>query len=262
METGFLQNQSLFVLAPVMVSLLILATVIGFRSGKTRRKKESVTERLEKTAGTIAGAMLALLGFILAVSLSMADSHFETRRKLVLEEANAIGTARLRASAVGGENGTEIARLLLEYAQTRVDFFIAGKDAGKLRSVYRRTSDLQQRIWNLATAIAGSSPTPISAMLLSSLNEVFDLGTTRRWAFEVRVPAYIVSLLFLFAVLSMGMMGYYFGVCGVSHPVLSTILIIAFAIALLLVIDLNRPRSGLILPEQTPLYWLLEDTHS
>jgi hypothetical protein len=252
-------EQSLLLIAPIILLILILVTGMGYRIGKRRGKAASDTEKLEKTAGTIAGSMLALLGFILAIALSMADSHFESRRKLVLDEANAISTSRLRALTIGGENGTQIAHLLIDYTRLRLEFFKAGDDQDRLNAIYRKTAALQQRIWQEATTIARNNPTPISALLLSSLNEVFDLAGTRRWAFEVRVPSYIINLLLLFALLAMGMMGYYFGICGVHHPILSTLLFLAFTIAIMLVMDLNRPRSGLIQAEQSPMNWLLED---
>ena len=252
-------NQGLVVSAPVILILLILVTGIGYKVGKKQGKLTPVHEKLDKTAGTIAGAMLALFGFILAISLSMADSHFEARRKLVLDEANAIGTSRLRAMTIGGEHGTEIVRLLDDYARLRIDFFAAGEDQNRLKSVYGKTSDLQKRIWDHASAIARIDPSPITAILLSSLNETFDLASTRRWALEVRVPSYVIDLLLIFALLSTGMMGYYFGVCGVRHPILSAVLFAAFTVAILLVMDLNRPRSGLIQPEQSPLKWLVEE---
>jgi hypothetical protein len=40
---------------------------------------------------------------------------------------------------------------------------------------------------------------------------------------------------------------------------MSALLFAAFTFAILLVMDLNRPRSGFVKPEQTPLLWLLED---
>jgi hypothetical protein len=107
-----LLNQSLLVLAPIIFISLLLVTGICYKIGKRQSKAAAASEKLEKTVGTITGAMLALLGFILAISLSMADAHFEVRRKLVLDEANAIGTARLRAQVIGGDNGEAIARLL------------------------------------------------------------------------------------------------------------------------------------------------------
>jgi hypothetical protein len=203
--------------------------------------------------------MLALLGFILAISLSMAESHFSARRKLVLDEANAIGTSRLRVLTIGGPHAPDLLRLLEAYTQVRLDFFGAGEDANRLKLVAERTTDLQGQIWNHASAIAADAPTPISGLLLSSLNEVFDLSTTRRWALEVRVPGYVINMLLVLALLAMGLMGYYFGVSGVRYPVLSAFLCLAFTVAILLVLDLNRPRGGFIQAEQSPLIWLLED---
>jgi hypothetical protein len=58
----------------------------------------------------------------------------------------------------------------------------------------------------------------------------------------------------------MGMMGYYFGICGVRHPFLSLLLFAAFSVTILLIMDLDRPRSGILQPEQLPLVWLTEET--
>ena len=129
----------------------------------------------------------------------------------------------------------------------------------RLKLVAERTTDLQGQIWTHASAIAADAPTPISGLLLSSLNEVLDLSTTRRWALEVRVPGYVVNMLLVLALLAIGLMGYYFGVSGVRYPVLSAFLCLAFTVAILLVLDLNRPRGGFIQAEQSPLIWLLED---
>ena len=252
-------NKSLFLIGLLMIAALLLTKECGYWIGFRNTKQEAAAEKQEKTVGTITGAMLALLGFMLAIAISMADGHFESRRKLILDEANAIGTSHLRARAIGGPHGEKIAHLLIDYTQLRLDFFDAGEDQKRLKSVYGKTAVVQQQIWNNASAIAKAAPTPINAILLTSLNEAFDLATSRRWALEVRVPPSIIKLLFAFSLLSMGILGYYFGICGFRHPILSLFLIIAFTATILLIIDLNRPRSGLIQPEQSPIVWILGD---
>jgi len=252
-------NKSLLLIGLLMIAVLLLTKECGYWIGLRSTKQEAGAEKQEKTVATITGAMLALLGFMLAISISMADGHFESRRKLILDEANAIGTSHLRARAIGGPHGEQIAHLLIDYTQLRLDFFDAGEDQKRLKSVYGKTAAVQQQIWDHASAIAKSAPTPISAIFLTSLNEVFDLATSRRWALEVRVPPSIIKLLFAFSLLSMGILGYYFGICGFRHTILSLFLIIAFTTAILLIIDLNRPRSGLIQPEQSPIVWILGD---
>jgi hypothetical protein len=254
-------SANLVVVLFLMIVCLFVVMTVSYLIGKRhRRKKEALSERREKTAGTITGASLALLGFIMAVSLSMADSNFQARRKLILDEANAISTSALRARAIGGDHGREIVRLLGNYTRLRLDFFAAGEDRNRLKTVYEQTGALQNSVWNHASAIAQAAPTNISGLLLSSLNETFDLGTSRRWILEVRIPPYVIKLLILFSLLSMAIMGYYFGICGVYHPFLSGLLFFALTFIILLIMDLDRPRSGYITPEQSPLTWLLEES--
>ena len=256
---SFLLNGSFLLIAPLMLIFFFLVMTVGYLIGKRHGKQAPVAEKREKTAGTITGAMLALLGFMLAISLSMSDSRFENRRRLIIDEANAISTSTLRAQAIGGVHGTEIVRLLNQYTRLRLDFFEVGEDQNRLKTIYAQTSALQGHIWEHASAIAGSAPNPITSLLLTSLNETFDLVTARRWAFEVRLPPYIVKLLLIVSFLSMGIMGYYFGICGSYHPILSSLIFFALISIILLIMDLDRPRSGYIKPEQSPLTWLIEE---
>jgi len=258
MMDSFILNVNLLLIAPLILISLFLVMTVGFLIGKRHGKQQEIAEKREKTLGTITAAMLALMGFILAISLSMADTKFEDRRKLVLDEANAISTSSLRAQAIGGAHGSEIVHLLKDYTQLRLDFFAAGEDRNLLKNIYEQTSVLQERIWDHASNIAQAAPTPISGLLLSSLNETFDLATSRRWVLEVRIPPYIIKLLVVFSLFSMGIMGYYFGVCGVYHPILSGLLFVALTFIILLIMDLDRPRSGYVKPEQSPLVWFIE----
>jgi len=237
----------------VFVAFNAVGYALGFRhSGLAGR------EQREHIAGTVTGAMLALVGFLLAIALSMADSHFEVRRRQILDEANAIGTSLLRAQTCGGPHGAEIQRLFKEYARLRLEFFAAGEDLGRIAQVDKQTAKLQQEIWDHGSAIAAAAPNPISALLLSALNETFDIATARRWALEVRVPPYVLYLLLVLSFAAMGLLGYYTGICGIRYPLLSAFLFLAFTVAILLVLDLNRPRAGLIQAEQQPLLWLVE----
>lgn len=259
MIDNLIHDGSFFIIAPLMIISFFLVMTAGYMVGRKLAQQTTVAEKREKAAGTLTGAMLALLGFILAISLSMSDSRFEYRRQLIIDEANAISTSSLRAQAIGGVHGTEIVKLLREYTQLRLDFFDAGENQKQLKTIYEKTTDLQKSIWQHASTIAQKAPTPISGILLSSLNETFDLATARRWIYEVRLPPYVIKLLIIFSLLATGMMGYYFGICGVYHPVLSGLFFFALTFVILLIMDLDRPRSGYITPEQSPLTWLIED---
>ena len=73
----------------------------------------------------------------------MAQSRFDTRRAAALQEANAIGTAWLRAHAIGHERGPAIARLLENYIWLRIGYVRAGPDQMGLSAISQRTSDMQ-----------------------------------------------------------------------------------------------------------------------
>ena len=100
----------------------------------------------------VVGGLLGLFAFVLALTLSFANTSFSERRAGTLAEANAIGTAWLRAQAIGGPRGGEIARLLEQYIHLRIDF-IRAEPAGRNRDLNRRTNALQTQIWGHAWAI-------------------------------------------------------------------------------------------------------------
>ena len=258
MVTELLLDQHPILTWLFMFAILLLVTELSYRFGRRRSKDSPVSDKHERGVGIIASAMLGLLAFMLAISLSMADGRFDYRRKLILEEANAIGTAHLRAQTIGGPHGAQIMRLLRDYTKLRLDFFAAGEDQKRLKTIYEQTAIVQQEIWEHVSAVAGLSPTPITGILLQSLNQVFDLATAGRWGLEVRVPLHVIRLLYLFSLLSAGMMGYYLSLSGYRHLILSSLLLFAFAAAMMLITDLNKPRSGYIRAEQSALIWTFE----
>ena len=87
---------SLNTVALITVLILIVggAAAIGVVLGERIRSR---TERNNEPIGVVQGALLGLVGLLLAFGLSMAVGRYENRRALVVEEANDIGTTYLRA---------------------------------------------------------------------------------------------------------------------------------------------------------------------
>jgi hypothetical protein len=84
------------------VALLILtvigsATAIGYASGYYLRQHEA---KLREPFGVLQGALLGVVGLILAFGLSLAVGRYEDRRSATVAEANAIGTTYLRAQLI------------------------------------------------------------------------------------------------------------------------------------------------------------------
>ncbi|MFN9092526.1 MAG: hypothetical protein ACK5V0_13780 [Alphaproteobacteria bacterium] len=208
--------------------------------------------------GVVVGGMLGLLAFVLALTLSFASTRFEERRQGTLTEANALGTAWLRAKAIGHPRGEEVAKLLEEYTKLRADFIQAPAEREVVRAINDRTSALQNRIWEHVTAIVRERPDPISASLMAATNEVFDSSTAERFAFSQTMPPQMVWLLMGIAVLSIGALGYQLGLRGLSLPFLSVLLIGMWTSVIVVILDLSAPRIGSLRSSAAAYYWTLD----
>src|SRR5215469_2698809 len=120
-----LAEWSLAAFALMLFTVQFVAQEFGHWIG--RRQRARVEGGIEGV-GVVVGGMLGLLAFVLALTLSFANGRFAERRAGSLEEANAIGTAWLRAEAIQDPRGRDIARLLEEYTKLRMDFVQAGQE--------------------------------------------------------------------------------------------------------------------------------------
>ncbi|MFM7610760.1 MAG: hypothetical protein ACKO9A_18065 [Alphaproteobacteria bacterium] len=208
--------------------------------------------------GVVVGGMLGLLAFVLALTLSFASSRFEERRQGTLMEANAIGTAWLRAKAIGHPRGEEVAKLFEDYTKVRADFIRAPADRDAVRAINDQTSALQSRIWEHVTAIVRERPDAISSSLMAATNEVFDRATAERFAFAQTMPAQMIWLLMGIAVLSIGALGYQLGLRKLSLPILSVLLIGMWTSVIVVILDLSAPRIGSMRSSAAAYYWTME----
>jgi len=105
---------------------------------------------------------------------------------------------------------------------------------------------------------ARQTPTALSAQLLASLNDVFDLALRERQAFASRVPAHIVRLLLWTSIVAIAGLGYHLGTLGARQLVLSTLLILMWVGQLALLVDINRTGQGFVSVATDPLVWTVE----
>ena len=85
---------SQWIVFAVLLVLLVGLSELAWRMGFASRRKKSETD---KDSGTVRSAVLALLGLLLGFSFAVAAARHETRRELLVEEANSIGTTARRA---------------------------------------------------------------------------------------------------------------------------------------------------------------------
>ena len=102
----------------VFASSRCSSTRVGFRLGRWWQDREPGEQ--EGPTGLLVGSILALLAFLLAVTMGMASDRFDTRRGIVLDEANSIGTTFLRAGYLPEPASSQIRELLREYVPLRI----------------------------------------------------------------------------------------------------------------------------------------------
>lgn len=236
---------------------LTLATEIGYRIGRRIATMRSMSSEDVSATSTLTAGMVGLFAFTLGLSISYAQNRFEARRDLVQVEANAIGTAWLRATLIDDADGLMIASKIEGYARVRLAFTTATSEAG-VPALVARTNTLQTDIWRYTQVIVHRAPTPITAALVNALNEMFDDSSAQQFAYESRVPANILTMLYFGALLAIGALGYQFGLIGNRQIALTSLLLIMWSGGILLIVDLNQPRIGQVRTDPAPLVWVIQ----
>jgi len=236
---------ALFIFILVVV---LLSVEFGYRLGKYRRSRRE--QEKEAPLGTMVGATLGLLAFILAFTFGLAAQRFDTRRQVLLDEANAIGTTYLRAGTLP-ERGLEVRDLLRDYVAARLEAF----QPGKLAEGIRRSEDIQQKVWTEAETVGNKNPNSIVVgLFIQSLNQMIDLHAARMQAgMRSRIPVAIWVGLLTVAVLSLTAMGYFEGLTGTRRSLAVFAVAIAFSVVIELIADLDRPQEGVLRISQQAL---------
>jgi len=220
----------------------------------SRRKEEGESS----DEGHILSAVLGLLALLLAFTFGPALDHYEKRRELVVTEANALGTAYLRTGVL--DQPEELRSLMRSYTQQRLAYghqwgAAAAETAGK-------ADQLQARIWEMAVAaVRPQRTTPMAPILLQPLNDAFDAASARKAALAARLPASVMAALSLYAIGAAGMLGYAVTAAGGRHRGASLVLFVLLTLAMELILDLDRPRSGKIHVSQAPMADALAAMH-
>jgi hypothetical protein len=236
----------------VTVVILLIAAESGFRLGKLLQKRWP--DGAEIGVGTMVGAALALLGFLLAFVTSIAMGNFNQRRQLVVIEANAIQTTYLRAGYLAEPYGTTSRELLREYTSLR----IKALDPSATEMAIARSEQLHHELWLMAEELAIQNPDPVIALYIESLNQVLDLHTERLNAeLGFRVPPIIIFGLYLVAVLTMLLTGVYDSYREKHNLVALIMVVLIVSVVFFVIIDLDRSNVGLLQIPQKALINLL-----
>jgi hypothetical protein len=246
--------------AAILLLLHFAAAEACFAYGRKMPEKKIVQAiETEMTSDVIHTAMLTLLALLIAFTVSMAAYRFETRRQIVVDESNAIGTAYLRTGVVSKPCQDKLRNYLRDYVDNRLLFYKAPYGDPSIRGTERETKILLRKIWDTSVACVLKDTNEAKALLLRAMNTTIDLRETQNASFENRIPRTLMILICLASILLMGYTGYLCGVHRQRPGMGAAILSIFIVMSVGVILDLDRPRQGTIRLDVTPLETLRKD---
>ncbi len=239
-----------------LLVLMLLATWIGYRTGLGRQTRETEQTKAQTTA--VQGSMLGLLALLLGFTFSLALSRHDARSGSVVAEANAIGTAWLRLDFLEGAAKTQAKVNMLKYTRLRVEAGEVTSDQFRQRDAYTKSAEEAfAEVWALAAANARDPGGPAAVSLTNALNDMIDALASRNATLDRHVPEIVLIMLFVTFILSGAMLGFSSGVNG-SRPATPVYLMLTLIVLLVfLIVDLDRPRRGIIEVDRSPMVDLL-----
>ena len=237
---GLFDNIPLWALFVITVVIACLSFEVGFRTGRWRSQRQDHEQ--EVVVRSEVGAMLGMVTFILAVTFWIASAHFDASRQSLLNQANTIRTAYLRADFLPEPYRTEIRNLLREY----VDIRLEANRSGKIDYAIARSEELHKLLWAQAIAVRDKTSSPIFAgYLIQSLNELIALHTRRvTIRNEFRIPDTIWIVVYVIMTLAVFAVGCHAGLTRARRPLVASAFVLIISVVMTLIADLDSPRRG------------------
>ena len=236
------------IIALLLLLCLQAALECGYRMGRRgRRRDPSETAQ----SGTLQGSILGLLALLLGFSFAASSARFTARQELVVQEANAIGTAFYRADLLPEPQRGTLRELLLEYARARVSWY-GEFDSRRADAEARLSGALHAQLWD--TALRGLERAPQASLLVvPALNAMYDVHSAHLAAVRRHLPGILLAVLGGCSLVAIATVGYGCGLTGRRNTTFTVPLAVLVASVLWLVIDLDYPRAGLVRITQDPL---------
>ncbi|PWB27171.1 hypothetical protein [Flavobacterium sp. HTF] len=250
MNTNLLDATEAWMIALLLFILMLISSYIGKLTGNHIRKKTGTEEKLPETS-----ALIALLFFLLAFTFGMSGDRYDSRRKVVVEEANIIGTAILRSDLYPDSTRILFRNDFKDYVETRISYYEVGADVKGIFKADSLSQIISAKLWKRASTLS-KDPANLAAtqQMIPALNDMIDITTTRLSGEKAKVPQSILVMLFFLAMIIAFYGGYSEGRKGKIDWLVQIGFCVLVSLVVLFTLDLDRPRRGFVnldTPNQT-----------
>lgn len=252
MVSSWLYEPPLWVVFPLCLAIILGASAAGWRLGVRldRRGGGGAGPHI----GTLQAALFGLLSLLIGFTFSIALTRFEARRDVVLAEANAISSLASRAMLLPQPAAAEVTGQLRRYVDLRIEFGDDATTPERRAEVTAASIRLLDGVWQSAAAAMTRGPDASAPRLVvEALDEVSSLRAKRLAAERSRVPMVVFLLLYLLAIVTLGMAGFAGGAARTRGFGPIAITGLAMAAIIVMIADLDRPHHGLIAVNQQAL---------
>src|SRR5215472_15883360 len=130
-------------LAIGLIAGVVVTHDVGFWLGSLTRSKD---EPFDRQVGLVRTSTAALVAFLIGFAFSGAASRFIDRQDIIVKEANALGTAYLRADAIAEPQRGELKTALKEYTADR-GAMLSREGRDQIEPLLAKVRGLHERIW-------------------------------------------------------------------------------------------------------------------
>jgi FtsH-binding integral membrane protein len=239
-------------LAITLFVFLLGGMFVGFSLGKNAARHGEQESGAADSA--VKGAVAGLAALLLAFSFSLAAGRYDQRNTLVLREANALRDAWLRTDLLEEPTRGSLQQLLRDYLDARLKYIGARFDPTQIGASAMASQQLQQQIWQVISEQSRINPQPRNvSTMVPAVNEMIDAGAAIEAAYSNTVPAIVLILLFAAIVFTGLLVGHSFGRAGRRHVLTAVVFALLVTLVVSVILDLDRPRRGVIRENFGPL---------
>ena len=235
--------------------ILVVASELGFLAGVFIRRRfqqeKAVVLDVDNNVATITNSSLALLALFLGFTFSSALDHFEKNRESVSNEASAIVATYQIAHMQPSPYNERLIDQLGRYIDVRLGVADLANDPQAIRALQSAGRTEQAKLWAIANQMVKNKPdAPMLGNLVEALNNLVSAELTRTDNLLNGVPTGLFVPVALFLLFNGVLLGVSLGEGKQRHVVLSWGLYLLVALAVGIIVDLDRPLKGFINVDQ------------